>query len=281
MISTDLRQTPEYTKYMKALGWYVASLNKDYLYIRKIPLLGNIGKLQRPHKFPTVKQLVFLKEKHRLSVLYIEPLPPPLPLPSHFRKAKSTFLPPKTIHIDLTESKKQLFNQLKSKTRYNVRLAKKRGVVIKNSTEIDVFANLWQSSARNRGMWIPQKKEVIALWDAFKERGDLLLAYKDKELLGGILLCNSRDTAHYVYAGSTKHGRQFFAPTLLVWEAIRVAKKRGKKIFDFEGVYDPRYSSTKTWKGFTKFKEGFGGEVINYPPTLVWYSNPLLKLLNI
>jgi lipid II:glycine glycyltransferase (peptidoglycan interpeptide bridge formation enzyme) len=51
----------------------------------------------------------------------------------------------------------------------------------------------------------------------------------------------------------------------LVWEALKLAKKRGCRIFDFEGIYDERFpKAAASWKGFTKFKEGFGGEKIVY-----------------
>ncbi|MBI2590781.1 MAG: peptidoglycan bridge formation glycyltransferase FemA/FemB family protein [Candidatus Blackburnbacteria bacterium] len=280
-MTTDLRQTSQYAQYMATLGWQTAKVNGDYLYFRKLPLAGNVGKFQRPHKFPTEEQLITLKESYRISVLYFEPQ---LPLPPKFPqliKARSTFLPPKTIHIDLTIPEETLLKAMKPKTRYNIGLAARRGVIIKNSTLINEFTNLWQSSARKRGMWLPQKKEIKALWSAFGDKAHLLLAHYAEKPIAGVLLVESPKIMYYIYAGSTSEGKKLFAPTLLAWEAIRLAKKKKKKLFDFEGIYDPRYPSTREWRGFTKFKEGFGGKVVEYPPTLVYYSNPFLKLLNI
>lgn len=278
-MSRDLRQTPEYAKYMVFIGWKVVQLNKDYLYTRKVPLLGWVGKIQRPQEISTEQQIKALG----LSVLYAEPSSHESQVASHFSRSRSTFLPPKTIQINLTESEERLFNRLKPKFRYNVRLAEKRGVTVKLSQNIESFSDMWQKSAQERGMWLSQKKEIKALWFAFKKTGntDLIMAYKDNELLGGVLICYSPDAAFYMYAGSTQNGKKLFAPTILAWEAIKLSKKRKKKVFDFEGVYDSRYKSTKTWRGFTRFKEGFGGEVVEYPPTLVWYKNPLLRLLNL
>jgi lipid II:glycine glycyltransferase (peptidoglycan interpeptide bridge formation enzyme) len=66
--------------------------------------------------------------------------------------------------------------------------------------------------------------------------------------------------------GATKKGKKLFAPTLLVWEALKVSKKRKMKYFDFIGVWDERTPRKNTeWKGFTKFKEGFGGKELYYP----------------
>src|SRR3989344_1585103 len=280
-MTTDLRQTPQYARYMETLGWQTAKVNGDYLYFRKLPLIGNVGKLQRPQKLPTAEQLRALQKRHHLSVLYLEPTRHPSPITHHLTRAKSAFLPSKTIYIDLAISEETLLKEMKPKTRYNIGLAARRGVIIKNSTLINEFANLWQSSARKRGMWLPQKKEIKALWSAYRDKAHLLLAHSAEKPIAGVLLVESPEIMYYMYAGSTSEGKKLFAPTLLAWEAMRLAKEKGKKFFDFEGIYAPRYKSTKTWKGFTKFKEGFGGKVVEYPPTLVYYSNPLLKLLNI
>ena len=70
-----------------------------------------------------------------------------------------------------------------------------------------------------------------------------------------------------MYAASTTNGKQLFVPTMLVWEAIKLGKKLGKKYFDFEGIYDERFP-LKAWKGFTRFKQSFGGKEVVFPGTL-------------
>ncbi|MBI4028985.1 MAG: peptidoglycan bridge formation glycyltransferase FemA/FemB family protein [Candidatus Blackburnbacteria bacterium] len=284
---TDLRQTKEYAKYMERLGWQIFRLNEDRVYVRKIPLLGNVAKLQRPQRIPTLEEIKVFCRKHSVGSLYLEPPSHKSQVTGNLTFAKNSFVPAKTIHIDLSSSEQTLLKKMKSKTRYNIKIAQ-RYVVIKKSTDIEVFIKMWKLSARERGMWLSQDKEIRALWEAFGDKAHLLLAYDTTLLhrsvgnpLGGVLLVESPNTMYYMYVGSTKSGKQLFAPTLLAWEAIRLARDKKKKFFDFEGVYDKRYSSTKTWKGFTKFKEGFGGKVLEYPPTLVYYSNPLLRILNI
>ena len=297
----DLRQTPQYAAYTQSLGWKVEKLSGNYIYLKKIPLLGFIAKLQRPlHK--TLPQQIndFCLEK-RIKIFYLELLNEPGIMPAPLRsarpgnrksglaKSKSCFLPSKTIQIDLKPPKKEIFNQFKKNTRYEVRSAEKQGVVVKKSDDIEMFANLWQKSARNRGMWLPLKKEIISLWKSFGPNAHLLFAYQKmsnvkcqmSNVLAGILLAHSPNSSHYMYAFSTKDGNRASAPSLLVWEAIKRAKKEGCKIFDFEGIYDERYPNTRSWKGFTKFKEGFGGKVITYPETLVKYYNPIARLLRL
>lgn len=287
---TDLRQTLEYSKYMQALGWSVittplhsAVVNQiiSYVYMKKIPLMGSIVKLQRPEGTINFNEIKHLIEIYKIAAFYLEPSQSTkYKMPNIFKHARSAFLPSKTIQINLTKTEEQLLKEMKSKTRYNIGLAKKRGVVIKESIRIEEFVNLWKSSARRR-LALPQSKEIAALWQAFVKKAHLLLAYKENSLLAGILLARSPDTAFYMYAGSTREGKKLFAPTLVAWEAIRLAKKLRCKTFDFEGIYDPRYSSTKSWRGFTRFKEGFGGKVVEYPKTLVYFKNPLLGLINL
>ncbi len=277
---TDLRQTPQYAKYMKALGWDIEKINNDYVYLKKIPLFGKIAKLQRPSKEIFNFKFSIYNKSQNITALYIEPSQNTrYKIPNIFKLARSAFLPSKTIQIDLTKSEEQLLKEMKPKTRYNIKIASKRGVVVRKSQDIAVFINLWKSSVRRR-LALPQDKEIGALWEAFAGKACLLLAYHNNDLVAGVLTVKSPDTAFYMYAASTKEGKKLFAPTLVAWEAIRLAKQKGGKIFDFEGVFDERYPSTRSWRGFTKFKEGFGGKIVEFPKTLVYFQNPLLRFLN-
>lgn len=298
---TDLRQTPEYALYTKSLGWSVRRLADQVsgirfqVFIKKLSLLGSIGKLQRPQGKLDSQKLDEFARKHKLAVLYIEPsLDTKYTIQNtRYKIYKSCFLPSKTIHIDLKLSEDELFNQIKKKTRYGIRSAQKKGVCVAQSKDIDLFVQMWQRSARKRGMWFPLKKEITALWNAFGKKAHILFAYKNHPIhdtqytihntpTAGVLLVRSPDTAYYMYAFSTKEGNRLSAPTLLVWEAIKLAKNPpaggGSKVFDFEGVYDERYPQTKNWKGFTRFKEGFGGKTVTYPEALVRYYNPLMRV---
>lgn len=289
----DLRQTKEYANYMELLGWKVVKClsrakSRDQIFIKHIPLIGNIAKLQRPSGKLDPRVLDEFAKKHKLAVFYIEPNNHLAIQPfNHFRTSKNCFLPSKTIHINLLRSDKDLLPQMDKDTRYAIRLAQKRGVEIRESADIDAFIKLWTQSARHRGMWLPQTKEIKALWNAFSIKAHLLLSFQCintlKKLVAGILLVRTPKIAYYMYAASTKEGNKLSAPSLLVWEAIKLAKNPptggGCKIFDFEGIYDDRYPQTKNWKGFTKFKEGFGGKIITYPETLVWYSSQFYRFL--
>ena len=121
-------------------------------------------------------------------------------------------------------------------------------------------------------------KQFKALWQAFwPKKTALLLAYPSPGVPGatfsallpfaGLLLLFHDQIAYYYQAASIKLGKKLAASSLLVWEALRLSKKKGCKTFDFEGIFDPRFPQ-KSWLGFTKFKKGFGGREIVYPPSL-------------
>jgi lipid II:glycine glycyltransferase (peptidoglycan interpeptide bridge formation enzyme) len=65
-----------------------------------------------------------------------------------------------------------------------------------------------------------------------------------------------------------------FAPTLLTWEAIKLAKKLNCARFDFEGITDERWPLTRKWAGFTRFKKSFGGQAVTYPGNFIRWQLP-------
>lgn len=279
----DLRQTPQYSKYMNNIGWITEGKPGSFAYIKKFPLIGSFIKIQRPQQFndKTMEQLI---KKYRTFQIVFEPILSTNigAAVSHnqlilqgYKQSKYPFLPSKTIHIDLTKSEKELLKEMHYKTRYNIKKAKSLKLKTKSSKDIEKFANFWQRCAiKQRGMYLSQKKEIIELNSAFGKKAHIIKCLKDNILLSGILLIQTKDIAYYMYAASSGLGKKLFAPTLNVWEAIKLAKKLQCKIFDFEGIYDERFP-LKTWLGFTRFKKSFGGEEIEYPGTFVKYRFPI------
>lgn len=273
----DLRQTGSYVRYMKKLGWEVATISGVYCYLKKIPLMGVHIKIQRPGKIIDAKKLTLLARKRKAYVVYIEPLTKfqkKYYLNHGLKETKATSLPSKTIRIDLTKDTEKLLADMHNKTRYNIGLAKRRGVRIKRSDEIQQFADFWQMCARKRKMYLSQKREIKQIYEAFGKDARLFFACLENELIGAIMTLSTKTTSYYMYAASNNLGNKLFAPTLLVWEAIRYSKRKGAKIFDFGGIFDERYP-LKTWKGFTRFKKGFGGKEFEYEGPLRRYFLPI------
>ena len=272
----DIRQSPLYAKYMQSIGWKVKRIGKWQAFIKPFPLFGSFIKIQRiGHPFPE-KEIINLVEQHRAFKTIIEP-----DLNSNFQFSSANrrinfqltgeiFAPSKTIFIDLS-TKEEMFNRFSESKRRAVRRAEKNKIVVKESADIEAFVNLKSKQMFPFGFLL--SREIRLLWKAFNPKhGFLLLAFHSNDInqcikpLAGVLLLFWQKNAYYWLASATDKGKKLFAPTLLVWEALKLSRKKGCTIFDFEGVFDPRFpKATKSWKGFTKFKEGFGGKEVQYP----------------
>lgn len=276
----DLRQSEKYSRYMKNLGWNVGRLEGCYYYSRRIPLLGlKIIKVQRPEKVISVKSLKELAQKEFALVLYLEPKDDEQKdyyRQNGFKISNSPLLPTKTITINVTKTPETLLSAMHYKTRYNIKLAKRLGVHIKRSKRIAIFSSFWQKNALSRGMFLPMGREIKTLYDSFENRATILTAFHHKKRVASLFLVDTNEISYYMYATANKDGKRMFAPTLLVWEALLLAKKRGRTLFDFEGIFDERFP-INSWKGFTRFKRSFGGKEIEYPGTMRKLYTPFLN----
>lgn len=269
-----LQQSSLYQKYIRALRWTVATIDGVHVFYRKFPFIGGIAKIQRPMGLPSVPKLVsFLKEIgiNKISV-EVEYTMDQKKFSSWCRQLSrrvklnpSPFIPTKTILIDLRPPEEIIFRQFSEAKRRAVRRAQKNNLQIYKSTNIRDLMNIKNKSAGLFGFIVTTG--IDKLWPIFAPKhAAILLAQHGNETVGGVLLLFWKKIAYYWIAGSTKKGKKLFAPTLLVWEALKLSKQRGCTKFDFVGVWDerlPHYGGT--WKGFTKFKEGFGGKEVYYP----------------
>jgi lipid II:glycine glycyltransferase (peptidoglycan interpeptide bridge formation enzyme) len=269
----DLRQSFQYAKYMKKIGWQVEHLDGCQAFIKKIPLLGAFIKIQRPEKIP-FSEINKLAKKYRTFCIKIEPKSitnHQSLITNHYSSDNSPYAPPKTLQIDLTPSKKEILAQMKKDARYSIRKAEKNKLQL-IKVPLKTFHQAWKKFNHHR-LWIPSLKWLRALKDSFGK--DFLQLTINDPPLAGIILLKHDQIMYYYYAFSSREGQRLFAPYLLVWEGIKLARKQGCRIFDFEGIEDPRFKSTKSWRGFTHFKKSFGGKEVEYPDSFNKYRLPL------
>ena len=260
---------------MRKTGWRVEkSPNGVFMFIKKVPWLPiTVGKLQRfePKRLDSewVRDICL---KYKVSTLYMEPVNN-FPTDMWGLKLRSTrpLLPSKTLVLDLSQNLSELQADLKSKTRYNTRLALKRGVRVeliegnKISRELlEKAQKILVDNSRRVGFITPKMKDLRAKIESFNNKLWVALAWLDNNLVAVLLVMCSDDAAFYDLNGSTNLGRKVMAPTLLTWEAIKAAREQGLREFNFDGIYDSR-SPHKRWKGFSVFKSGFGGTPRIYP----------------
>lgn len=270
----DLRQSPQFANFMNDIGWQAERIDSAFIYLRKFPFLGYFAKIPRikpPFPFTKINKLMKTKKIFQLKIapfvtyadkkyqLYRQQF-----ITNGYKIENSPFNPTIDINIDLTRSENMIFRNFTSAKRRAVRRAIKNGVIVKESTNIEAFIKIRKKQYFPMGFLFTS--EMKALWKNFyPKNATLLLAYKVNRPVAGILLLFYDKVAYYWYASALPVGKKLFAPTLLVWKALRLSKKRDCKIFDFEGIYDERFpKAAASWRGFTKFKEGFGGKKVVY-----------------
>lgn len=269
----DIRQSSQFNSFMKDLGWETRSLNKTIIYLKKIPLMGYFTKIPRPDNLIFLPALLKLRKKIKIFKINIA-LNTQTSDPAYDSQKKYLikagfplnhfpFNPTTTIRINLNNTVENIFSSFNEAKRRAVRRALKNGVTVRKSDDYDAFVRIRKKQYFPFGLLL--SKEMKMLWKNFSPKNaSLLLAYsKENKPVAGILLLYYEKMAYYWYASALKIGKKLFAPSLLVFEALKLAKKKRNRIFDFEGIVDDRFpKASESWRGFTKFKEGFGGEKV-------------------
>lgn len=164
-----------------------------------------------------------------------------------------------TMLIDLPKSEEDLLAAMKQKTRYNVRLASRKGVVVRKGEPQDfsVLYQMYAETAVRDGFVIRSEAYYREVWDTFFTAGMLtpLIAELDGEPLAGLMLFIFQEQAWYIYGMSRNLHRKLMPNYLLQWEAIRAAKMAGCQIYDLWGAPDKFNSSDPMW-GVYRFKRG-------------------------
>lgn len=268
----DLRQSATYAGYLKSLGWTIEKAVGCQIFIRKIPFLPfSIIKIQRPTKIPFAK-IKKLAKIYRALAIYLEPLTYQSVIDTKdYKLKKSPFLPTKTLQIDLTPSLKKIFRQMHKDARYAIKKVEKENMEILQSEDIEKLHYNWKKSINWRHL-VPSLKSLQSLKKSFGKNAIFLEAVHSNKPVAGTIILMVHKTAYYYYAFTAKEGRKKLAQYLLVWEAIKLAKRLGCRIFDFEGIYDKRFPM-KSWQGFSHFKKSFGGKEIEYPGCYVWSAS--------
>lgn len=185
-----------------------------------------------------------------------------------------------TVLMDLSQSEEQVLAGMKPKTRYNIRLAQRKGVVVRQGDGSD-FSRLYRMYAETStrdGFVIREEGYYQALWKVFFESGflDPLVAELSGVPIAGAMIFYFSGKAYFLNGMSRQEHRDKMPSYLLQWEAIKRAKARGCLVYDMWGAPDAFDESDSMW-GVYRFKEGFGGVVIrtigawDLPIKPLWY----------
>lgn len=179
---------------------------------------------------------------------------------------------PHTFIIDLNKSEDELLAKMKSKTRYNLRLAQKKGVEILEDTTDQGFAdylNLLKLTTRRQEFYAHNEDYQTKMWQQLSGTGiaKILKAVYQGKVLTAWILFKYKDTLYYPYGASSREHPEVMASNLIMWEAMRLGKSWGAKSFDLWGSLGPDPDPKDPWYGFHRFKEGYGGELASFVGT--------------
>lgn len=205
------------------------------------------------------------------------------PLPDSFIRRRAID-PSSTVLVDLKESEEELLSDMHEKTRYNIRLAERKGVTVRVSdTDEDVEAYLaLNHETAQRDRFSSQSDQYIRSTVQSLRASKMCrvrLAEYEGEILAANIEMHFGDTYTYLYGASSSSHRNVMAPYALQWSAIKAAKQAGCRFYDFYGsnpVSKDSIDFKDSWEGITRFKLGWGGSRVEFVGT---WEKPLMPMM--
>ncbi|MFZ5908751.1 MAG: lipid II:glycine glycyltransferase FemX [Chloroflexota bacterium] len=205
------------------------------------------------------------------------------------RTSPHNIQPPRTIIVDLRGGEDDILARMKQKTRYNIRLAGKKGVTVRAWDDLPAFHAMMQVTGGRDGFGVHSLAYYRRAYELFHPTGmaELLVAEYQGQPLAALMVFVRGRRAWYVYGASNDQERNRMPAYLLQWEAMRWARARGAEEYDLWGVPDVDEETLEThftersdglW-GVYRFKRGFGGEVRRAAQALDRVYNPMLYWL--
>lgn len=192
--------------------------------------------------------------------------------------------PHHTVILDLSKPEDQLLAAMREKTRYNIRLSEKKGVVVKKvlrrsaKEDFEIFLSLLETTAQRNKFHTHGRRHYEALVETRSPRfsNELFFAEYEGKAIAAALVNFYQPTfgipgvATYLHGASSYEARSAMAPYTLHWHIAAEAKQRGYGWYDFWGIDE------RKWPGVTRFKRGFGGGEIAYAPPVEIVYRPFL-----
>ena len=271
------------------------------VWIRKIPIFGNImysarGPVCDIHDEDVLKDLTeganLLAKKYNAFVLRIEP--DILKTDEKFREIiqklnykikddskdfKDEIQPRFVFRLDIKDkTENEIFNNFQSKTRYNVRLATKKGVVIKEGTREDLkdFHDIMVETGERDDFIIRSLSYFEKMYDEMAPKHmKLLMAYYEGKRIAGIIPIMYGNKVWYLYGASSNKHRNLMPNYLLQWTMIKEAIERKADMYDFRGVSGVVDESHPQY-GLYRFKKGFNAEFTEFIGEVYMPYKPLV-----
>jgi len=287
----DLRQSNKWAEYLQSIGWNsIRTANNVNIESRKSPL-GSLVKIQRPkklinqdlveiEKICTENKALFIKiepgSKQNIKTLE----------ENDYHPSQFPLLPPSTIFINMQKTEEDLWNAISHSGKYSIKRSEREGAKVEyyqkpSDEKLSAFTEIAIQTSKKKRYYFGGFNDLKKKVDIFGDSSYLILVFnKDGVLSGGNFYLGFDGNVWFLHGATSETGRKSKDGYELYWKSFLYFKKLGYHILDLEGKDDDRFPKfTKTWGGFSHFKEKFGGENIEYPRPHIKLLHPTLKTM--
>lgn len=174
-----------------------------------------------------------------------------------------------SFQLDISKSEEELLRGMHQKTRYNLRLAEKKGVKILEDNSEQGFEEYWklmEETTKRQGFFAHGRTYHHKMWQTMIRSGEghLFKAVYEGETLTTWVVFELNGVLYYPYGASSNKFREVMASNLMMWEVIKFGKKQGAKLFDLWGSLGPDPDPADPWYGFHRFKQGYGADLVEF-----------------
>ncbi len=219
----------------------------------------------------TYERLREIGAREDAAFVRFEPPWPAYPVRKHFIRTRDT-QPPDTLLTRLNGSVDERLASRRAKTRYNVRLAARKGVQTDAPSEaaLDDVWPLFEATARRDKFHLHPKayyETMLSVLSGAACRAFLAVARLEGEILAANVMIDYLGTRTYLHGASSDAHREAMAPYALHHALMEDAARRGLKAYDWWGIAPESAGDRHPLAGVTRFKLGFGGTRVSYPGT--------------
>ena len=284
--NAHILQTAEWGKFKSHFGWdtkYVVNEDSGAMVLfRRLPLKRSLAYIPKgpvgPDWKTLLEEILDLAREEGAFLVYVEPdagedcTQCEQLTAVGFTQSDVSIQPRQTVLISLAGKPEDWLQAMKQKTRYNIRLAEKKDVKVKRSTDVDAFISLMEVTGERDEFGIHSASYYQQVYDYFapQDACAMFMATFEDQPLAAIMVFSRGERAWYFYGASNNQERNRMPTYLLQWEAMRWAADRGVKLYDLWGI--PDYPEEVLEKQFTsrsdglwgvyRFKRGFGGKIV-------------------
>lgn len=293
--NAHLLQTGEWGELKSAFGWRPVRIVNGaagvQVLFRKLPLGFTIGYVPKANPDESLqKEIDTVCKQNRAMFLKLEPdLWDDQKSNTWYltlRTSPHNIQPPRTIIVDVSGGEDDILARMKQKTRYNIRLAEKKGISVRTWDNLAAFHQMMLVTGGRDGFGVHSFEYYKRAYELMhpKGMGEILLAEYEGKALAALFVARNGNRAYYLYGASTDEERNRMPTYLLQWEAMKWAKAHGCDEYDLWGVPDEDEITLEAnfesrhdglW-GVYRFKRGFGGQLRRAVQAVDRVYNPLL-----